>query len=194
MSDLGPKAKLKPDLRTHGPELDQASAAITRTITTSSGLELDQASAAVARTVTTTTLAIYDALHQAQVESLESLKVTLEKEEVQPEVVEAIERGWEPMLRTQADLLRYFVDRLRAKADLTDLDSIAARIPGEFKAMTQAQIADQLIRVEKRIDRLEEILLTKKGITLEKWQVWLAVVALAVSVLFNVWLLLGPGS
>ena len=97
MSELDSKAKLEPDLKTHGPELDQASAATTRTITTSSGLELDQASAAVARTVTTTTLAIYDALHRDQVEGLESLKVTLEQEEIRPEVIEVIERGWEPI-------------------------------------------------------------------------------------------------
>jgi len=186
MSQLDPKAKLKPDLKTHGPELDQVSAATTRTITTSSGLELDQASAAVARTVTTTTLAIYDALHRDQVEGLESLKVTLEKEEIRPEVIEVIERGWEPIFRTQADFLRYFVDRLRAKANLTDLDSIAARIPGEFKAMTQAQIIDQLVRVEKRIDRLEGILLTQKGITLARWQLWLAVILFVASVILNV--------
>jgi len=78
MSELDSKAKLEPDLKTHGPELDQASAA-------------------VARTVTTTTLAIYDALHRDQVEGLESLKVTLEQEEIRPEVIEVIERGWEPI-------------------------------------------------------------------------------------------------
>lgn len=172
MFKLDPKAKRRPDLTTHG------------------GFELDQATAAVTRTATSTTLATYDVLHQTQVEYLDSLKAALEKEEMQPETVEAIKQGWKAMWATQTRFEADVYEMLETKADRDLLDTIATRIPGAFRAMTQEQIIDQLARQEKRTDRLEEVLLTKKGITLESWQFALAVFAFVVSVVLNLWLAL----
>jgi len=98
MSELDPKAKLKPDLRTQEPELDQASAA-------------------VARIVPTSTQATSDALQQAQVVSLESLNGPLKKEGIPPEAIETKECG---MMNCEMNLIRM---RFRQRIDSLESDT-----------------------------------------------------------------------